>query len=106
MNIQCFVPEGDLPLKIKWILNGKELEIDDGVSIANIGKRSSVLTIEPVGANNAGKYTCFAQNSAGATEYSSELKVIGYFTNVYIYLSVIVYLFFLVFLPNPNHLHE
>lgn len=71
------MPEGDLPISIKWIFNGEEVQSDNDISISKIGKRNSVLTIEPVDAKHAGNYTCFARNDVGYTEYSSELSVIG-----------------------------
>lgn len=88
-SITCLVPEGDLPLKIRWIFNGKLVENDDDINIGNMGKRSSALAIEPVAARHAGNYTCFAQNSAGSAEYTTELKVIGY--NRFLFNTVLFY---------------
>lgn len=47
--------------------------------ITKIGKRNSLLTIESVSDQHAGKYDCQAENKAGTTIYSTELKVIGVF---------------------------
>lgn len=77
VSLQCLVPEGDLPMKIKWIFKNRELKTTEDINIASIGKRSSVLTIEPVAARHAGNYSCYAQNLVGSTEHASELKVIG-----------------------------
>lgn len=91
VNVQCLVPEGDLPILIKWVFNGNEIEDDSDINISNIGKRSSVLTIEPVAAKHSGNYTCYAKNSVGSAEYSSELKVIGYYYTMILYSNLHIF---------------
>lgn len=100
LNVQCFVSDGDLPLKIKWILNRKVLESDQDVAILSIGKRGSSLTIEPVGANHAGNYTCYAQNFVGSTEFSSELKVIGC-SRIFFHSNFNFFVFFFLKISQP-----
>lgn len=104
VNIQCFVSDGDLPIRIKWMLNGNDLESDDDVSIISTGKRSSALTIEPVGANHAGNYSCYAQNFVGSAEFSSDLKVIGYFQR-FIFLFMYFLFYFPQFSTSPIYIY-
>lgn len=78
VNLQCFVPEGDLPLLIEWTMNFKNILENQNVNIANIGRRSSVLTIDPIEAKHAGNYTCSAINHAGSVNFTTELFVNGY----------------------------
>lgn len=77
VQVTCLVPEGDLPLKIKWNLNGESLKFFPEVQVARMGKRSSILTIETVGYTNAGNYSCDAENAAGKTNYVAQLQVNG-----------------------------
>lgn len=77
ISLSCVVSDGDLPLYIQWKFNGQPITLTHDVSIAKLGKRNSVLTIESVTARHAGKYMCVAENQAGNTNFSTELKVIG-----------------------------
>lgn len=80
VSITCQVPEGDLPLSIQWTFNGRRINKNSqNVIIASIGRKSSVVTIDPVEAANAGNYTCHAKNHAGLVNYTAELFVNGYF---------------------------
>lgn len=77
--MNCLVQSGDLPLRINWVYNGKSLRDYPEVSIAQIGKRSSILTIESVSYTNAGNYSCVAKNSAGRSSLTADLQINGYF---------------------------
>lgn len=77
ITLTCSVPEGDLPIRISWVLNNDPVNDYPGVSVASMGKRSSFLTIEAVEAKHAGNFTCLARNLAGSVNYSTELKVNG-----------------------------
>lgn len=77
-TLTCTVQTGDFEgLKFTWLLNGIELKDSFDVTISAVGKRSTVLTIESVQAIHAGIYTCQAENRAGISLYSTELKVNG-----------------------------
>ena len=73
----CTAKEGDLPIGIQWLLNGKPLDTYPEMSAAPAGKRGSVLSIESVTHAHAGKYTCLAKNGAGEASYSDFLNVNG-----------------------------
>ncbi|XP_037917664.1 Down syndrome cell adhesion molecule-like protein Dscam2 isoform X4 [Hermetia illucens] len=75
LTLQCSVPEGDLPLKIQWTQNDREINSDDsiGIKTADIGRRSSVLTIDSVQRDHAGNYSCHAGNRAGVRTYTTQL---------------------------------
>lgn len=77
VQANCLASEGDLPITIKWKLNGKPIEKFHEISAANIGRRTSILTIESVSYGNVGNYTCVASNSAGKSEYTTMLLVNG-----------------------------
>lgn len=78
IQVSCSVTEGDLPVKIEWLLNAATLEDFPEVSTATIGKRGSILAIESVSYTHAGNYTCRAGNKAGQETYTAELQVNGY----------------------------
>lgn len=76
-TLTCTVQAGDFPLNFTWLLNGIEVSDSLDISVSNVGKRSTFLTIESVQAIHAGIYTCVAANQAGISQYSTELKVNG-----------------------------
>lgn len=66
-----------MPIFLFWNFNGNLLETTDEISIAKMGSRSSVLTIETIKDHHAGNYTCFGKNLAGMANHSVELIVNG-----------------------------
>lgn len=75
--MSCTVFKGDLPINITWTHNNKTINYGDGILISKNGKKVSSLTIESVGEEHSGTYTCVAQNRAGQISYSAELHVNG-----------------------------
>lgn len=77
-GVSCMIIKGDLPINIKWTLNGQPLiNGEDGVTIAKLTAKSSVLTIGSIEKEHRGVFRCHAENMAGIAEYSSELHVNG-----------------------------
>lgn len=74
-SLQCTVSTGDLPVKISW--DYPNMGRDDSVTILNVGKRVSMLTVSEVQAHHAGNYTCFAENKALSVAYTVLLLVNG-----------------------------
>lgn len=77
VQLTCFIPKGDLPLKVTWNFLGKELPSNMGMSTTRIGSRTSLLIIESLMADHTGDYTCKVENAAGIVEYSADLFVSG-----------------------------
>lgn len=97
--------KGDLPLKITWTLNEKEVTPHTGVSIVPFGSRTSLLTISYVTAEHAGEYSCHARNKAGHGIHSTLLLVNGiHLMNPYFrgFLRIILSIF--NFYSTINHL--
>lgn len=83
-SLQCSVSDGDLPLTIRWTFNGQPIIVDGDdddatteVTVTKMGRRSSVLTIEQVAPEHAGRYVCLAENLAGRAALAADLRVIG-----------------------------
>lgn len=79
-QVTCLVSEGDLPLEITWHFESDTLAELDGISITQIGKRGSLLLIEPVTDAQSGNFTCVARNKAGVVDYTASLSVYGTIT--------------------------
>lgn len=76
-SVQCTILGGDLPINVTWLLNGRAIDSYHDISLARLGKRVNVLTVESVAAHHAGNYSCRATNQAGTTEYAAQLIVDG-----------------------------
>lgn len=76
-SVTCIISKGDVPINITWTLNGRSINVFDGIDIGNTKRRTSQLTIESAQAHHSGEYMCLAQNSAGIARYSSFLNING-----------------------------
>lgn len=83
--------DGDLPLKIEWLLNGKELNDFSDITISSAGRRGSILTIESTQYEHAGNFTCNAENEAGKVDYTAGLQVNGYYFFFFYLCSIITW---------------
>ncbi|EGI61628.1 Down syndrome cell adhesion molecule-like protein [Acromyrmex echinatior] len=76
VSATCSIMKGDFPVKIVWTFNGKPISLHDSdITITNINKHMSALSIESVAARHAGEYTCVATNRAGNVSHSTILVV-------------------------------
>ena len=75
--IMCNIRKGDKPYHITWNLKGDIVSSDPDLVTTMLGNQASLLTINNVGFRHSGVYTCRAENEAGVTSYSTELKVNG-----------------------------
>lgn len=78
-SVMCSISKGDLPVAITWQHNNKTIDESYGVSITQVNKKISTLSIDSVQAHNIGEYTCSARNKAGTSSYSTFLHVNGTF---------------------------
>lgn len=78
MQLTCHVAKGDMPIQIKWLFNGRDLQGSVlGVVTQKLGDRSSFLTVPSVKAENNGSYTCMSLNAAGNYNHTAHLFVKG-----------------------------
>ena len=79
-QLTCLISSGDMPLTITWSLKGDLISSDPTMTTTMIGRQMSMLIIQSVDYQHSGTYTCRAENPAGITTYSTELKVNGIVT--------------------------
>ncbi len=83
--IQCTITKGDLPLNIKWSLNGQLVKSGvNGIVISKISPRLSTLSIESISSFHRGFFMCIASNGAGESNYTTELRVNGEFKEMFL----------------------
>ena len=78
-QLTCLISSGDMPLTITWSLKGDLISSDPTMSTTMIGRQMSMLVIQSVDYQHSGTYTCRAENPAGITTYSTDLRVNGNF---------------------------
>lgn len=76
-STMCSVNKGDQPVNTAWFVNGKPVEEIRGVSVIQLGRQGSVLSMASVDAEHSGKYTCKATNWAGSAYYAAVLSING-----------------------------
>ena len=76
-QLTCVVSRGDRPLSITWSLKGDIASSDDTMTTTMLGTQASMLVISSVDYRHSGDYTCRAENPAGISTHSTELKVNG-----------------------------
>ena len=76
-QLTCVVSRGDRPLSITWSLKGDIINSDPTLTTTMLGTQASMLVISSVDYSHVGIYTCRAENDAGITTHSAELKVNG-----------------------------
>ena len=75
--LTCNVLRGDVPLAISWSVDGDPVDGLRGARVISAGPRMSILTLQAVGADSSGLYTCTAENAVGQDARSTQLTVKG-----------------------------
>ena len=76
-QLTCVISSGDMPISITWSLKGELVSSGPTLTTTMLGTQASMLVISSVDYQHSGIYTCRAENIAGISTYSAELKVNG-----------------------------
>lgn len=76
MHVTCAVSEGDSPLKITWLKDGRPLKPREATT-HHIGEFDLALRIQSASTAHNGNYTCVASNDAAKTSRTASLLVHG-----------------------------
>lgn len=76
-SIICTVTSGDYPMKLQWLINGKPVSRQAGITIQDLSNYSSILLFESVSLEHKGNYTCIASNDAGTSSHSALMTIHG-----------------------------
>lgn len=78
-RVVCGVNQGDAPLKLEWLKDGRSLSLGGppNVQVKVIDAFSSVLAMSSLTAAHSGRYTCEAHNAAAAVRFTASLSVHG-----------------------------
>ncbi|XP_067203911.1 cell adhesion molecule Dscam2-like isoform X2 [Linepithema humile] len=74
VHVTCAVSEGDSPLKITWLKDGRSLKPREA-STHHIGEFDLALRIQSASTAHNGNYTCVASNDAAKTSRTASLLV-------------------------------
>lgn len=77
IQVFCSVVEGDVPMRITWSFEKSKDLNELGIITSMIGTKTSMLSIDSVGSEHSGNYSCIAENRAGLVKYSDVLKING-----------------------------
>lgn len=73
----CRLRKGDRPITFVWLFNGIQLVNTKDTQISNLGRTTSILTLDPVQAHHQGNYSCKAVNNAGVNQVEATVIVNG-----------------------------
>ncbi|XP_077560085.1 cell adhesion molecule Dscam1-like isoform X4 [Haemaphysalis longicornis] len=73
--VVCVVIDGDPPVFIGWLKDGRPLGPDLGAHTEMLNPFTSSLTFHSVGPQHSGNYTCVARNPAAAVNRSATMTV-------------------------------
>ena len=82
-RVYCTINQGDQPLDIKWLKNGKLIESSNQfASVRAIDQFSVALVIENLSALHNGNYSCEVTNDAAIVSHTAELLVNSKFKKI------------------------
>lgn len=77
-KILCSVSSGDMPMHFVWTKNGLPMNADrKNLRVQQLDEMTSMFSLTRVSLEDAGNYSCIAQNEAGSDSHTASLKVMG-----------------------------
>lgn len=102
-RVVCGVSQGDPPLTIDWLKDGRRIDPVLGVNLSHPEPYASLLTISRVTATHTGEYSCIARNAASEVRYTAKLQVKGKTFHWILLPCVPITFFFLKEKKEKNH---
>lgn len=67
-----------MPIHFTWTKNGHSMNTNrNNYKIQQLDELTSILSLTRVSLEDAGNYSCIAQNEAGSASHTASLKVMG-----------------------------
>lgn len=77
-KLLCSVSSGDMPIQFVWTKNGRLVNTNGkNFKIQELDELTSIFSLTRVSLEDAGNYSCIAENKAGSTSHTAFLKVMG-----------------------------
>ncbi|CAL4098573.1 unnamed protein product, partial [Meganyctiphanes norvegica] len=74
-QISCTVSEGDFPMTINWLKDGRHLMHDPDIEVKQSSDFLKMILFKNLKEHHAGKYTCEAANAAASVNHTATLKI-------------------------------
>lgn len=81
VHVTCVVSEGDGPVKITWLKDGRALDPKEATT-RRTDEYDLALKIQSASPVHDGNYTCVASNDAAKVYHTASLLVHGIFHNI------------------------
>ncbi|XP_050438975.1 cell adhesion molecule Dscam2-like isoform X2 [Adelges cooleyi] len=75
VQVACTVHQGDLPMNLTWLKDGRMHHGSSGADITPFNEYSTILTVNNVSRSDTGDYTCVAANPVHSASYTAHLNV-------------------------------
>ncbi|KAG0444842.1 hypothetical protein HPB47_013323 [Ixodes persulcatus] len=73
--VNCGTVSGDGPFKFSWVQDGAKVLATSSKYVSTVADKFATLTIESVGAEDIGNYTCTVSNDVGSDSFTAPLVV-------------------------------
>ena len=79
ITLYCSAKQGTLPVTFEWFHRGQPIQSEDNLSILNLSKKTSTLTVKSASIEHGGVFSCKVTNEFDSSTSSIEINVEGNF---------------------------